>query len=382
MKVVYVSKALAVATYRDKIAEIAEKVAVTAVIPEYWSGAEPEPSPRGVPEPERVRVRFDGSNHLHHYPGAGAWLDRLGPDLVHVDEEPYSLVSLQLGRLCRRRGIPFVFFAWQNLDRRLPPPFGGVRAAVFRGAHGAMAGTGAAAGVLRSAGFDGPVSVIPQFGVDPLRFAPDLETRARTRSALGLEPDTFVVGYGGRLIPEKGVHVLLEAFRGLPEKTVRTAPRPRLVIIGDGPERPRLEAAARDAGLASRVHFLGHVPSLRIPETILACDVIALPSLGTRTWTEQFGRILVEAMACAIPVVASHCGAVPDVVGATGELVPPGDAPALAAAIERLRSDPALRQHRAAAGRARATAEFSQARVAEDTVAFYHQILEVGERRA
>lgn len=375
MKLVYVSKALTVAAYRDKVRELDDRVDVTAVIPDRWTPA-PEPTPAGLPEPERVPVRFPGNNHLHHYPGAARWLDRLAPDLVHVDEEPYSFVTYQLARLCWRRGLPWVFFAWQNLHRRLPPPFGHLRRAVFRMASGGIAGTDAAARVLRAQGFERPLRVIPQFGVGH-RFAPDPQARARSRARLGLAADTFAIGYGGRLVREKGVHVLVHAFHRLRSGAAGGAPPVHLVIMGDGPERNRLEAALDDA--PGRVRFLGRVPSVAMPETIVACDVMVLPSTGGSTWTEQFGRILVESMACGVPVVGSRCGEIPEVIGDAGETVATGDAEALAAALGRLRDSPALRARRAARGRARVADRYTQARIAGRTADFYHELLPARE---
>jgi AraC-like DNA-binding protein len=216
MKLLYVSKALVVAAYRDKIRELARSVSVTAVIPDRWGRTPIEPSPPDVPEPRRVRVRLAGHNHLHCYPGARQWLDRVGPDLVHIDEEPYSLVTLQLALHCSRRGTPFVFFAWQNLTRRLPPPFARIRSIVFRHAAGGIAGTDSAAAVLREAGYRGRLSVVPQFGVDPERYRPDRAVRETARRELAVSESAFVIGYGGRLVREKGVHLLLDAFARLP----------------------------------------------------------------------------------------------------------------------------------------------------------------------
>ena len=376
MRVLYVSKALVAAAYRDKIRELGRRVDVRAVVPDRWGPEPVEPSPEGVPEPRRVPVRLPGHNHLHVYRRAAHWLDEHAPDLVHVDEEPYSLVTLQLGRLCRRRGIPWLFFTWQNLDKRLPPPFGAVRASAFRGARGAVAGTAAAAAALRNAGYRGPVAVIPQFGVCPRRFAPDPEARRRVRERLGVPADAFVAGYGGRLLPEKGVGDLLEAFARLPAERGEEGPESRLLVFGDGPERSRLEAAAARRGLGSRVHFAGAVPSLDVPAHLAALDVLVLPTLGTPSWTEQFGRILVEAMACGVPVVGTRCGEIPEVVGDAGDLVPSGDPEALAAALGRLRAEPGLRARRARDGRARVLERFTQERVAERTAGFYGELVE------
>lgn len=372
MKVLYVSKALVSAAYRDKLGELDRLVDVAAVVPRRWGAAEPESSPPGLPEPRRVPAVLHGHNHLHLYPGASHWLDAEAPDLVHIDEEPYSLVTLQLARLCRRRRIPCLFFAWQNLRRRLPPPFPWVRSAVFRAVDGGIAGTDAAAGILRAEGYDGPVAVIPQFGVDPERFRPDPGAARRVRTRQGIPPDAFVVGYGGRLVPEKGVDVLVRAFARLPPAPSGT--EPWLVVLGDGPDADRLTREAYRVGVGGRTRFLGAVASTRVPEVLAALDVVVLPSVGTHSWAEQFGRILAEAMACGVPVVGSRCGEIPEVIGPAGDLVDRGDPQQLAAALERLLLDRNLRARRRAAGRARVLERFTQARVAERTVAFYEEL--------
>ena len=372
MNVLYVSKALVVAAYRDKIRELERSVRITAVMPERWGREPVEPSPTGIPEPRRVPVWLGGRNHLHFYPGARDWLSATEPDLVHIDEEPYSLVTLQLATLCGRRGTPFVFFAWQNLDRRLPPPFARVRASVFRRAAGAIAGTDGAAAALRRAGWDGPLAVVPQFGVDPARFRPDAHARTATRARNGIPDDAFVVGYGGRLVIAKGVHHLVGAFARLPA----TDPEPHLLLIGDGAERDALHEQAQRLRVADRVHFSGHIDSSRMPDVLPALDVLVLPTIGTRTWTEQFGRILVEAMACGVPVAGSRCGEIPSVIGDAGDLFPAGDAAAMAAVLEAHRAHPQLRAARAEAGRQRVIDSFTQRLVADRTTAFYETLLE------
>ena len=375
MRVAYVSKALVVAAYRDKIRELGQLAAVTAVIPHRWGKTTPEPSPPGMPEPRRVPARLTGHNHLHHYARPDRWLAQIGPDLVHVDEEPYSLVTLQLSRLCRRRRVPFVFFAWQNIARRLPPPFGLVRAAVLRAAAGGIAGTPRAAEVLSEAGFAGPMAVIPQFGVDTEVFRPDPSARRSTRERLGIEPGTFVVGYAGRLVPEKGVDVLVRAFARLAPDG-GDAGAARLLVVGDGPDRPRLETVARESGAGDRVLFRGATPSLEMPAVLNAMDVLVLPSVGTRTWSEQFGRVLVEAMACGVPVIGTATGEIPWVVGDAGRLVPPGGVEPLRAALDGLRRDPVGRRRTGEAGLRRARDRFTQATIARGTAAFYRELLE------
>jgi glycosyltransferase involved in cell wall biosynthesis len=295
-------------------------------------------------------------------------LDEEWPDLVHVDEEPYSAVTFQAVRHCRRRGIPSLFFAWQNLGKRLPPPFGAVRRGVFGAVAGGIAGTPAAARMLRESGYAGPLAVVPQFGVDPARFRPDSAARVRARTALGIADDRFLVGFGGRLVREKGVHLLVRA--------VAESADMELVIAGEGPEEDRLRGLASSLAAEDRVHFAGRIASIGMPEWLNALDALALPSLGVRGWAEQFGRILVEAMACGVPVVASRSGEIPHVVGDAGVLVPEGDVDALRRAIAGLASDEMAHRRLSCAGRERVLEHFTQDRIAADTLLFYRALLD------
>ena len=115
-----------------------------------------------------------------------------------------------------------------------------------------------------------------------------------------------------------------------------------------------MERAARDSGASDRIHIDGFVANADLPARYRAFDVVAVPSLDTPSWVEQFGRVAVEAMASGAVVVASRSGALPDVVGDAGLLVPPGDVDALAEALARLRDDPSLRRDLQTAGRERA----------------------------
>ncbi|HSR43174.1 MAG TPA: glycosyltransferase, partial [Longimicrobiales bacterium] len=146
MKVLYVSKASRVAAHREKLRVMAERVDVTLVTPERWGGTPWEPAPFDrTLEIRRLPALLHGHNHLHAYRGLGRLLEAGDVDLVHVDEEPYSLATLQAVRKARGRAVPAVFFAWQNIDKDLPPPFTALRRRVYRRAAGGIAGTEAAA---------------------------------------------------------------------------------------------------------------------------------------------------------------------------------------------------------------------------------------------
>ncbi len=167
-----------------------------------------------------------------------------------------------------------------------------------------------------------------------------------------------VIGYVGRLVKEKGVYVLLEAMRHLPENV-------RLRMVGTGPEKKLLRQMAGDYDLAGRTEFHPPIPYGEMPAMLNGLDVLVLPSLETRHWTELFGRVLIEAMACEVPIVASRSGGIPEVLGDAGVLVNPGDSRALAVALDRLCRDASVRCQLGRTGRERALRCFDVPVVAE-----------------
>jgi glycosyltransferase involved in cell wall biosynthesis len=359
------SKALVIGAYQAKIKALAADpdLEIVAVSPASWAGTREGAS--GSLEGPGYRllltpIALNGSFHLFFFRRFGSLLDAHRPDLVHIDEEPYNLATFHAMIECRKRGIPALFFAWQNLNRGYPPPFSLMERYVYRRAAWGIAGTPAAERVLRSKGYSGPASVIPQFGVDPNLYRPLDPLRSAPRGQIR-------VGFAGRLVPEKGVELLLEASA--------RHPGVRVTILGEGPSRPALESAANRLGLAGRVSFCGSVPSAEMPSHLQQLDALVLPSRTRPNWTEQFGRALVEAMACQVPVIGSESGEIPYVVGDAGLTFPEGDVEALTQRLQRLADDPELRSELGLRGRARVLRHFTHETVAEATVEVYRRAL-------
>ncbi len=303
-------------------------------------------------------IRRPGAFHLHFYPHLGGILGELQPDVVHIDEEPYNLATFLALRAARGRGARTLFFTWQNLVRRYPPPFGLMERYALRRVDGAIAGSQTAARVLQAKGYRGPRWIIPQFGVDPQVCHPPARPRA---------PGPLAVGYVGRLIPAKGVDLLIEALAGLDEPW-------RLTVVGDGPARRELERLARQLRVADRVRFASWLPGADLPDFYRTLDTLVLPSRSTRSWVEQFGRVLIEAMACGVACVGSDSGEIPHVLGDAGFTFPEGDAASLRDCLSRLAKDPVQRTRMGAAGRERVLAHFTMARVAAETAEAYRVI--------
>jgi glycosyltransferase involved in cell wall biosynthesis len=368
MRVVILSKALLAAAYRGKLAALALQpdIDLTAIVPPAWHDRrglmrlEPGPTPgyRLIVAP----LWFNGHYHLHFYPTLGRLLDNLRPDAVHVDEEPYNLAAWQATWLAGRVGAHTCFFTWQNLDRRYPFPFAWFERDCYRRAGHAIAGNQDASHVLRAKGYAGPITVIPQFGVDPDQFAP------MSASAGPPPPDApFTIGYAGGLIAEKGLESLIQAAAGLTGEW-------RLVLAGEGAERPHLEQLAQRLGMTARVIFRARLGSTTMPQFYRQLHVLVLPSQPQPNWKEQFGRVLIEAMACGVPVIGSDCGEIPHVIDQAGLVFPAGDVSALRAHLARLQADPALRQILMERGRARVLTHYTHAQIASATAQVYRSL--------
>jgi len=288
-------------------------------------------------------------------------LRQFRPDIIHAEEEPDSLAALQIV-LARRAFAPkakLILNTWQNVDRPRRAEVRWVTRQSLRAAQAVMCANSEAQLILQRLGYRGYTQVLPSIGVDTDTFTPCPER------ALG---QSFVVGYVGRLVPEKGLPTLLEAVAQL-------GPEFELRIVGGGPDGPALQARCQKLGLAERVRFVAPMPPAQVAQYLCQLDALVLPSRTTRVWKEQFGRVLTEAMACGVPVVGSSSGAIPEVIGEAGLIFPEGNAPALADRLRQLQASPALRQALAQKGLARAREEYSQAVIAALTLAVYRRLL-------
>ncbi len=179
----------------------------------------------------------------------------------------------------------------------------------------------------------------------------------------------FIIGAANRrLLPEKGVDVLLRAAAGLPGIW-------RLHIAGDGPSRPSLEQLARDLGIGERVFFDGPIASLQMPAYLQQLDVLVLSSRTMPNWKEQFGRVLIEAMACETAVVGANSGEIPHVIGDAGLVFEEEDSAGLREQLMTLMTQRELRDSLGWHGRERVLQYYTQQQIAAQTVAVYRDIL-------
>ncbi|OFW26922.1 MAG: glycosyl transferase family 1 [Acidobacteria bacterium RIFCSPLOWO2_02_FULL_65_29] len=314
----------------------------------------------------RLPAYFTQPVHLMLYGRPLFELLRRPWDLVHCWEEPYVAAAAEVAFATSAR-VPLVFATFQNIAKRYPPPFNWIERRTFKRADGFIAFGRTVFDVLTDRGVPpSRVRTIPP-GVDTIRFAPDPETRAAVRASLGWRDEVPVVGFLGRLVPEKGVTLLAETLD-------RVALPWRALIIGAGPLEATLRAWARRHG--ARVAINTEVRHQDVPRWLNAMDVLAAPSQSTPKWREQFGRMLIEAFACGVPVVASDSGEIPHVVGGSGIIVAEGDVAAWTRALQQVLGDEALRRDLSARGRLAAVSRYDWPVVARQHADFFRRLVD------
>ncbi|MGH9126368.1 MAG: glycosyltransferase [Acidimicrobiales bacterium] len=287
-------------------------------------------------------------------------------DVIDAHEEPAALATAEivlLRRLLQPRARLTMYSA-QNIPKRYPLPFRWLERLALRSADAVHCCNQAAADNLRAKGFTGRLSVLG-LGVDVANFRPaDADQPANAGPTTG----GLRVGFVGRLEARKGVWVLLDAMAQLAAAGVT------LTFFGDGPDRLDLQGEIERRGLSASVRVEGFRNYDDLPAVYRALDVVCVPSLPTARWVEQFGRVAVEAMASGVPVVASTCGSLPEVIGDAGLLVPPGDVPALVDGLTRLANDAGLRSELAQRGRVQAQ-QYDWSEIAQAQRRLYLEVL-------
>lgn len=354
--------------------------AVTLILPDRWAT-----SRYGQRAEYRVAPEHDGNYavislpRLSHSPGIYcSWdmaLRRTRPDVWYVAQERYDWSSLQAiayGRLWTLRtkvvggSTVNIDYALRRLHHKWKERF------FFAATDAIVAMNQEAADLLRAHGYRKPILVQHGIGADEDMWRPRPSGELRTRLGLG----TFVVGYVGALIEDKGLPDLAQALLQLEGDW-------SALFVGDGPLRHELQAFFDSRGLSARAHLVGYVPRGDIPSYMNCMDVLVLPSHTTPAMKEQFGLVLAEAMLSAVAVVGSDSGAIPEVIGDAGLIFPEGDVAALASCLQHLHNDAVLRSTLAERGRQRALERFSTAALADQFYDFCASLLSArGELRS
>ena len=373
----YVQKAT-----RAKLRCLAQKVCLTLVVPAVF----PNP-PYGTYRADldedtftiypfrNVFVNPGFSSTRYVFASLDLGLKDFQPNIIQIENEVHSLIAFQ-ALLYRRIYVPkarFVIVIYQNQI------MGGVKGGIVRFFQNLVLPH---VDYVITANQDGKriftdygipenrMIVLPSVGVDIGRFRNiSFAEKTLVRQRLGCTGNEFVIGYCGRLVPEKGLIDLLQAF----ELVLAHRQDIRLMIVGSGPLKDEILRLASNKGLP--LSLFPSVPFTEVPQYLSAFDALVLPSRTTSYWKEQFGRVLVEAMACGVPIVASDSGEIPHVVADAGLIFPEGNVVLLAEALERLQSNDQLRNLLIARGLKRVLAEYTDEAIANRTLEIYRELL-------
>lgn len=287
-------------------------------------------------------------------------------DAIYSWEEPYIVAGAEIARFAPDSAV-FTFLTLQNIRKRYPPPFSWFERFSLERADGWFyCGHSIHRAQHDKPGYAERPSRLGPLGVDTELFRPDPEARRRVRESLGWSADgPPVIGFVGRFVPEKGLAVLMNALERVREPW-------RVLFLGGGtmePEIRRWAAGGREERV--RIATLRHH---EVPEYLNAVDVLCAPSETTPRWAEQFGRMLVEAFACRIPVIGSDSGEIPHVVGDAGLIAAERDVPAWTRAIDEMLGDAARRAELGERGLERARREYAWPVVARAYLDFFDEL--------
>jgi len=292
------------------------------------------------------------------------------PEVLYLMEEPFSLFALQtlLVRKLLFPKIPVVVFTWNNLslkkfDYRPSIFYRTVAAWVLPQCDRAVTANADAIEVLRASGFQRPARMIG-YGVDTEAFSKTDPTKALAlRKQLDMRAEDRVIGFIGRIKWMKGIDLLVEAFAGLLKKGRKDV---KLLIVGTGEYESELRGLIERFAIGDYVRRVPSIPQTEVHEYMRLMDVLVLPSRREGMWAEQFGRVLIEAMAARTLVVGSTSGAIPEVIGDAGFLFQENNSDDLASKLnDALQMSPLERERLLERAHKRATNEFSWRAFAE-----------------
>ncbi|WP_319421881.1 glycosyltransferase [Pleurocapsa sp. FMAR1] len=371
LRVLFVSHTYVVGVNQGKLEAIAntKEVELALLAPNNWKALEwnrflnletPCPQIRIYSAP----VLFTGRVGAHLYAPWKIWqvINDFQPDLIQVEEEIFSLCALEVAVLAKLYQKPMVIFGWENQQRSLLLPRQWIRNYVMGATNLYLAGNQDGATVISNWGYKGKIEVMPQMGVDTDLFAPKIVNNNQNQ---------LNIGFLGRLVPEKGIDILFTAVSQLRQQGLNC----RITICGSGSSETDLRQMAAQRKIADVVTWKGAVRHEEAPQEIGQFDVLVLPSRTVDTWKEQFGHVIIEAMAMGIPVVGSDCGEIPNVIANRNLIFPEEDATALAVILKRAIADLDWRQEMGKYGIERVQKYYSHERIAQRLIDLWQKII-------
>jgi glycosyltransferase involved in cell wall biosynthesis len=367
------------------LSQLEPEIEVTVIVPKKWK-------PGGVQNKIiETQYRDEGkfrivpvSNFSQNHQGLLTFgadliplLRKIRPQIIQVEQGSRGLAYAEMITLNQLLGLKAknVFFTWWNLPYNLKFPVSLLEKYNLTHSHGIISGNQDGADILRQQGYKGQIKVMPQLGVDETLFTPTPQPELATK--LAIEPHDFVVGFVGRFVQEKGLLTLVNALTSLKDKSWK------FLLLGRGSLQSELMNQAAKDNIQNRIILVESVSHDEVPKYINLMSTLVLPSetnyklknITSVGWKEQFGHVLIEAMACKVPVIGSNSGEIPYVIGDAGLIFTEADAKALADCIVQLMHKPELAKNLGEMGYQKAMTQYTNKALAKQQLEFYKELV-------
>lgn len=381
IKVLIIDQMGVLASERKKYEELSQfqNLDLTAVVPKEWRfnfrevSFEENPQSQSQYKIMPLPVAFPGFGHRSFYLNAFRnILGNLKPDIIHIFQEPYSFFAAQIV-LARNLFLPkakIIFITWQNVYLKNYPfafseLYSFIEKRTFKNSICATPITQSADYVLTKRGFRNKTHIL-NWGIDLDLFKK--QNPVNLKKQLHIE-DRFIVGYVGRFVEEKGILDILKATAPLDDDMA-------LLLVGDGPLKPEIEYLAKQLDLKERLIMINSLSNSEMSQYINCMNVLVLPSRDSKYWKEQLGKVLLEAMACEVPVIGSNSGEIPNVIKDSGMIFKSGDHIDLRAKLSDVKSNKNGVQQLAHKARARIHSIYSWKTIAKNLNTLYNELMQ------
>ena len=390
MKILVVSHTYIVDLNCEKLRQLSrlqDDIEVAVVVPNRWrpGGVQNriiEPVAKKEAHFQIVPINNFSENNqglLTFKPDIINFLKQFKPDIIQVEQGAKSLGYAQLITLNKVLNLQAknVFFTWWNLPYKNKFPISLLEKYNLSHTDGLISGNQDGVDILRDRGYKNKATVLPQLGVDATLFAPCQQPELKQE--LGLDKTKFTIGFVGRFVPEKGILTLIKSLAKLKDLFWQ------LLLLGRGDLKSQIVDTAKESGIYERLTMVESVPHHEVPRYINLMDTLVLPSetsykfktLTAVGWKEQFGHVLIEAMASQVTVIGSDSGEIPNVIGDAGLVFPEEHTEDLSHCLRQLIEKPHLNRELAMKGYQRAISDYTNEALAAKQFAFYQQLLDI-----
>jgi len=376
IKVLVLSHSYTIRTYRKKFALISKNpdIELRIVTPSKWyenfQELEFHSDGNSYCQEFSAPILFSGyGSRFFYYRDIVTHFKDFRPDIIHLEEEAWSLNAFQVLLLKKSFCASSKFIFRTSLSADIKQRFSFlpflIEKLVFKETDVAFPLSAKAGQILRKRGYYGKMIPFPN-GVDTELFR-KMPVKS-LKEKLGIK-EYFIIGYVGRLLKMKGLDTLFEAISKIEMDC-------KLLMLGSGEYKNNLVKLAKDLGISEKIIWIDAVSPEQVPGYINCMDILVLPSITTAEWVEFFGRVLIEAMACEVPVIGSDSGEIPNVIGNAGLIFPEKNADILADRIRQIANSSELRKRLIQLGLKRVNSKYSWKKSAEDTYIVYKELME------